>query len=65
MTLLRDGEFTVSEGIPQLDRTVARSGNDLTVVGRERDGQDVAVVPDETAGRGARRELPEPQRLVP
>lgn len=37
VSLLGDGEFAVSESVPELDGAVAGSGNDLTVVSGERD----------------------------
>lgn len=65
VALVGDGELAVTEGVPQLDRAVARAGDDLTVVGGERDGQDVVGVADEAAGGGAGGELPKSQGLVP
>lgn len=65
MALVGDGVLAVTEGVPQLDGAVTRSGDDLTVVGGERDGEDVAVVADETAGGGAGSELPQAEGLVP
>ena len=65
MALVGDGELAVTEGVPQLDASVTRSGNDLAVVGRERDGKDVVGVADEAAGGGASGELPETESLVP
>lgn len=37
VSLVGDGVFAVSEGVPELDRSVTRAGNDLSVVGREGD----------------------------
>ena len=65
VALVGDGELAVTEGVPQLDGAVARTRDDLTVVGGEGDGQDVVGVADEAAGGGAGGELPEPQGLVP
>lgn len=65
MALVGDGELAVTEGVPQLDGTVAGTGDNLAVVGREGDGQDVVVVADEAAGGGARGQLPKSQGLVP
>lgn len=33
VTVFLDGVFALSESVPQLDGLVARSGNDLTIVG--------------------------------
>ena len=65
MPLLVDGELAVTEGVPQLDRAVARARNDLTVVGRERDGKNVVGVADESSGGGAGGKLPQAESLVP
>lgn len=65
MSLLRDGVLAVAEGVPELDGAVAGAGNDLTVVGREGDGEDVVGVANKAAGGGAGGELPEAESLVP
>lgn len=65
MAVVGDGVLAVSEGVPELDRVIAGSGDDLSVVGRERDGKNVLVVANESAGGGTGGELPETQSLVP
>lgn len=65
VSLLVDGELAVTESVPQLDASVARSGDDLSVIGREGNGEDVVGVSDETAGGGTGGELPETEGLVP
>lgn len=65
MALVGDGELAVTEGVPQLDGAVTGTGNDLAVVGGERDGQDVVVVADKGAGGVTGGQLPETERLVP
>lgn len=65
MALVGDGELAVTEGVPELDGAIAGTGDDLAVVGGERDGQDVVGVADETAGGGAGGELPETESLIP
>lgn len=65
VALVGDGELAVTEGVPQLDGAVARAGDDLSVVGGERDGQDIVGVADESAGGGASGELPQTKGLVP
>ena len=64
MSLVGDSVLAVAEGVPQLDGPVAGSGNDLPVVGGERDGEDIVGVSDETAGGLAGGELPEAEGLV-
>lgn len=65
VTLVGDGVLAVTEGVPELDRSVAGTGNDLAVVGGERDGEDVVGVSNEAAGGVAGGELPEAEGLVP
>lgn len=65
VALVGDGVLAVTEGVPQLDGAVARAGDDLAVVGGERDGEDVVGVADEATGGGAGGQLPESQGLVP
>ncbi len=65
MALVRDGVLAVAQSVPELDGSVARAGNDLTVIGRERDGEDIVGVADETAGGDTSGKLPEAESLVP
>jgi hypothetical protein len=65
VALVGDGELAVTEGVPELDAAVTGTGNNLSVVGREGDGEDVVGVSDEAAGGGAGGKLPEAESLVP
>lgn len=65
MALLGDGVLAVTKGVPELDGAVAGTGDDLTVVGREGDGENVVGVANEAASGGAGSELPETEGLVP
>lgn len=65
VALVGDGVLAVTKGVPELDGAVTGTGDDLTVVGGEADGQDVVVVANETAGGLAGGELPEAEGLVP
>lgn len=65
VALVSDGVLAVTQGVPELDGTVTRARNDLTVVGGERDGEDVVVVTDEGTGGSTAGELPQTERLVP
>jgi len=65
VALVGDGELAVTEGVPQLDGAVTGTGDDLTVVGGERDGQNIVGVADESAGGVTGGELPETERLIP
>ena len=65
VALLGDGELAVTKGVPELDGSVARTGNDLTVIGREGNGKDIAGVAGEDTGGVASRKFPQAQSLVP
>jgi hypothetical protein len=65
VSLISDGVFAVSEGVPQLDGSVAGARDDLTVVGGEGNGENVVGVADKTAGGGTSGELPKTKGLVP
>lgn len=65
VALVGDGELAVTEGVPQLDGAVTGTGDDLAVVGGERDGQNVVGVADKSAGGVTGGQLPETERLVP
>lgn len=65
MSLVGDGELAVTEGVPELDGAISGSRDDLSVVGREGNGEDVVGVSDESAGGGTGSKLPETESLVP
>lgn len=65
VAVLGDVELALAERVPQLDGAVARAGNNLPVVGRERDGQDIRGVADKAAGGQTSVEVPQAQGLVP
>lgn len=65
VALVGNGVLAVTKGVPELDGLVAGSGDDLAVIGGERDGEDVVGVSDEAAGGLAGGELPEAESLIP
>lgn len=62
---LLDGILALSQRVPQLDRLVAGTTHDLTVVGREGDGQDVVGVALEATSGLAHVKVPKTKGLVP
>lgn len=50
MALVLDLVLALAEGVPQLNGLVTRARDDLTVVSREADGQDILVVADKALG---------------
>jgi len=65
VSLLGDCELAVTKSVPQLDATVAGSGDNLSVVGREGNGEDIVGVANKSAGGGTGGKLPEAESLVP
>lgn len=65
VSLLGDGELAVTEGVPQLDGAISGAGNNLSVVGGERDGKDIVGVANKATGGGSGGELPQAESLVP
>lgn len=65
MSLLSDGELAVSKSVPELDGSVAGSRNNLSVIGREGNGENVVGVSNKSASGGTSGELPQTESLVP
>lgn len=65
MALLGDGELAVTKGVPELNGAVTGTRDNLSVVGGERDREDVVGVSDETTGGGSGGELPKAESLIP
>lgn len=65
VAIISDGVLALSKGVPQLDRLVARSGNDLSVVSGESNRKNVLGVGDELAGAHSLVQVPETKSLVP
>lgn len=65
MSLLSDGEFAITEGVPELDGSIAGARYNLSVVCREGYGENVVVVADKASGGSTGRKLPQPKSLIP
>ena len=65
VAVLLDGELADTDGVPELDGSVSGGGEDLTVVGREGDGEDVLGVADEASNGVAAGEVPKSEGGVP
>jgi hypothetical protein len=65
VALVRDSVLAVTKGVPELDRAVARAGNNLSVVGGEGDGEDIVSVSNKSSGGSASGKLPKTESLVP
>jgi hypothetical protein len=49
VALLGDGELAVTESVPELDCSIAGSGDDLSVVGGEGNGENIVGVANKSA----------------
>ena len=65
MSLFSDSELAVTESVPELDGTIAGSGDNLSVVGGEGDGENIVGVSNKASGGGTGGKLPETESLVP
>ena len=65
MAILLDIVFALSQSIPELDASVAGTGDDLPVIGTEANGENIGSVANKTAGGGTGVQVPEPEGVVP
>lgn len=65
VTLVLDVKLALSQGVPELDGLVPGGGNNLTVVGREGDGENITGVTNESSGGGTGVEVPKTESVVP
>lgn len=65
MAVVGNVVLALAEGVPELDGPVSRAGDDLSVVGREGNREDVGGVANELLGGHAGVEVPESEGLVP
>lgn len=60
-----NGELAFSEGVPQLDALVTGTGNDLSVISRESDRENILLVSYESSGGFTRFEVPQTKGTIP
>jgi len=65
VTLLLNVVFAFSESVPEFDGPVARTRDDLTVVGAEADGKDIGSVANKAAGGQSGVQVPETESVIP
>jgi len=65
MSVLLDVEFTFTEGIPELDRLITGTGDDLSVISTKADRQNIRGMSDEFPGCLAGVQVPETEGVVP
>ena len=65
VAILLDIVLALAKGVPELNRPVARAGDNLPVVSAEADRKDVGRVADEAARRETSVKVPEAEGVVP
>lgn len=65
MSILLDIELTFTKGIPELNRPVTRTRDDLPVIGAEADRQNIRGVSDEFPSRLAGVQVPKTEGVIP
>ena len=65
MTLLRNRKLTITKRIPEFNRLISTSTDDLSIIGAERDGENVICMAYEATGCFACVEIPETEGFVP
>jgi hypothetical protein len=65
MSFLGDSELAVTKSVPELNCSIARSGDNLSVVGREGNGKNVVGMSNKASCGGTGGELPKAESLVP
>ena len=65
MSLLSDSKFAITESVPELDCSIARSGDNLSVVGREGNRKNIVGVSNKASCGGTGGKLPKAESLVP
>lgn len=65
MALVGDGVLALTDGVPDLDGSVSAGRNNLSVVGGERDGENITSVADESVLGDTGLQVPDSESLVP
>lgn len=65
MAILSDGILELTKSVPKVDGLVARTGDNLTVVSGEGDGQNILGVTDETTSGFTGLDFPETEGTIP
>jgi hypothetical protein len=65
VAILLDVKLALSQSVPKLDGLVSGSRDNLPVVSREGDGEDIGGVANESSGGRSGVEVPETEGVVP
>ena len=64
VVVFSDGDLALTEGVPQLDGSVAGSRDDLSVVRGESNREDILLVSNESLGGSTGLQVPETEGTV-
>ena len=64
VAIFLDGVLALTESVPQVDSSVARTRHNLTVIGGEGNGEDILGVTNEAASGGTTVQVPETESTV-
>ena len=65
VSLVLNGPLVLTEGVPDANGLIARTGDDLTVISGESDGEDILGVSNETTGGGTEVKIPKTEGRIP
>lgn len=65
MSVLNNGKFAFTKGVPELDGAITRTRNDLTVISAESNREDILGVSNESASANTRVDVPKAKSVVP
>ena len=65
VTIIFDIVFALAESIPKFDCSVARTGDNLSIVGTEADRQNIGNMTNKTTCSGAGIEIPQAKSVIP
>ena len=65
MPLVCNSKFAVAQRIPQLDRAIAGSRDDLTIIGGEGDGEDIVGVAYKASSCSTSCKFPKAESFIP
>jgi len=65
VSLILNGVLALSKSVPQLDGLVSRSRDDLSVIGREGNRENVLGVSNESSSGGSRVQIPQSEGRIP
>jgi len=65
MSLFSNSELTITKSIPEFDSFISATADYLSVVGTERDGENIICMTHETTSGFTSVEIPETKSFIP